>query len=59
MSWVFTNGAGDQGSLLGRVIPNTQKMVLAKHQHYKVNIKSKEEQSMEGLVPPPKPYTLV
>ena len=25
---VFTNGPGDQGSIPGRVIPNTQKMVL-------------------------------
>ena len=28
MSRVFTNGLGDQGSIPGRVIPKTQKMVL-------------------------------
>ena len=28
MSRVFTNGSEDQGSILGRVIPKTKKMVL-------------------------------
>ena len=28
MSRVFDNGLGDWGSILGRVIPKTQKMVL-------------------------------
>ena len=28
MSRMFTNGPGDRFSILGRVIPNTQKMVL-------------------------------
>ena len=28
MSRVFTNSPGDQGSIPGRVIPKTQKMVL-------------------------------
>ena len=28
MSRVFVNGLGDQGSISGRVIPKTQKMVL-------------------------------
>ena len=28
MSKVFTNGPGDEGSISGRVIPKTQKMVL-------------------------------
>ena len=40
---VFTNGPGDLGSIPGRVIPNTQKMVLdvtlPNTQHYKVRIK--------------------
>ena len=27
MSRVFANGPGDRGSILGRVIPKTQKMV--------------------------------
>ena len=39
MSRVFTNGPGDQGSILGQVIPKTQKMVidatLLNTQHYK------------------------
>ena len=28
LSRVFANGPGDRGSILGRVIPKTQKMVL-------------------------------
>ena len=48
---VFANDPGDQGSIPGRVIPNTQKMVLAASllytQHYKVQIKGKVEQSKE------------
>ena len=42
---VFANGPGDRGSLPGRVILNTQKMVLdaplLNTQHYKVQIKVK------------------
>ena len=42
---VFVNGLGDQGSIPGRVIPKTQKMVinasLLNTQHYKVQIKGK------------------
>ena len=48
---VFTNGPGDLGSIPGRVIPKTQKMVLdtslLNTQHYKVWIKGKVEQSRE------------
>ena len=51
MSRVFNNGPGDQGSIQGRDIPKTQKMVLdatlLNTQHYKVRIKSKVEQSRE------------
>ena len=51
MSRVFANGPGDQGSIPGRVIPKTQKMVLdatlLSTQHYKVRIKGKVEQSRE------------
>ena len=51
MSRVFANGPGDQGSIPGRVIPNTQRMVLdatlLNTQHYKVRIKGKVEQSRE------------
>ena len=40
---VFANGPGDLRSIPGRVIPNTQKMVLdtslLNTQHYKVRIK--------------------
>ena len=40
---VFTNGLGDLSSILGRVIPKTQKRVLdaslLNSQHYKVRIK--------------------
>ena len=48
---VFANGPGDLGSIPGRVIPKTQKMVLdaslLNTQHYKVPIKGKVEQSWE------------
>ena len=48
---VFANGPGDQGSIPGRVIPNTLKMVLdtflLNTQQYKVRIKGKVEQSRE------------
>ena len=41
----FANGSGDRGSILGRVIPKTQKMVLdaalLNTQHYMVSIKGK------------------
>ena len=46
---VFPNGLGIQGSVPGRVIPKTLKMVLdttlLNTQHYKVRIKDKVEQS--------------
>ena len=48
---VFTNGPGDLGSIPGRVIPKTQKMVFDAtfHNtlHYKVSIKGKVEPSRE------------
>ena len=47
----FANGPGDRGSILSRVIPKTQKMVLdaafLSTQHYKVRILGKVEQSRE------------
>ena len=52
--------AGDLGSIPSRVIPKTQKMVLdaslLNTQHYKVRIKSKVEQSREGVAPSPTPW---
>ena len=48
---VFANGPGDLGSISGRVIPKTQKMVfdatLLNTRHYKVRIKGKMKQSSE------------
>ena len=48
---VFANGPGDLGSIPGRVIPKTFKMVLDttlfNTQHNKIHIKGKVEQSME------------
>ena len=48
---VFANDPGDLGSIPGRVILMTQKMVLdaslLNNQHYKVQIKDKMEQSRE------------
>ena len=60
MSRVFANGPADRGSIPGRVIRKTQKMVLdaalLNTQHYKVMIKGKVEQSREWRAPP---YTSV
>ena len=46
---VFANGPGDRGSIPGRVVPKTQKMVLDaalfNTQQYKVRVKGKVEQS--------------
>ena len=54
---VFAIGPGDLGSIPGRVIPKTQKMVLdaflLNTQHYKVQIKGKVEPSREGVAPSP------
>ena len=48
---VFANDPGDQGSILGRVIPKTQKMVLdiffQNTQHYKARMNGKVQQSKE------------
>ena len=45
MGIVFANGPEHQGSIIGRIIPKTQKMVLdavlLKTQHIKVRIKGK------------------
>ena len=54
---VFANGLGDLGSIPGRVIPNTFKMVLdtslLNTQQYKVSMEGKVEQSRErsGALP--------
>ena len=51
VSRVFANGPGDRGSILGRIIPKTQKLVLdatlLNFQYYKVLIKGNVEQSRE------------
>ena len=43
ISRVFANGPGDRGSILDRVIPKTEKLVLdaasLNTQHYKVRVK--------------------
>ena len=58
---VFSNDPGDLGSIPGRVIPKTLKMVLdaslLNTQHYKVRIKGKVEKSWEKSSV--LPYTLV
>ena len=58
---MFPNDLGDRGSILGRVIPMTQKRllytVLFNIQYYKVRIKAKVEQSKEWSSA--LPYTLV
>ncbi len=58
---VFANCPGDLGSIPGRVIPKTQKMVLdatlLNTQHYKIKIKCKVEQFRERSSA--LPYTLM
>ena len=53
MSSVFANSPGHRGSIPGRVIPKTLKMVpdaaLLSTQHYKVRIKGKVDQSWEWI----------
>ena len=48
---VFANDTGDLGSIPGRVIPKTQKLILdaslLSTQQYKLGIKDKVEQSRE------------
>ena len=60
MSRVFANGPGDRGSILGQVIPKTQKMVLdvafLNTQDFKVRIKGKVMQPSEGVAPSPTPW---
>ena len=57
MGRVFANGPGDLGSISGRVIPKTLKMVLdtslLKTKEFMVRIKSKVEQSREKELRPP------
>ena len=57
MSRLFTNAPGDQGSILVRVIPKIQKMVLdasfLNTQHYKVRIKGKGSNPGNGVAPSP------
>ena len=54
---MVANGPGDLGSIPGRVIPKTQKMILdatlLNTQHYKVRIKGKVEQSRKRSNAPP------
>ena len=47
LGWEFANGLGDLGSIPGRVILKTLKMVLDTSLHYKVPIKGKFKQSMD------------
>ena len=58
---VFANGSEDLGSIPGRIIPKTQKIVfdatMLNTQHFKVWIKGKVEQSRERSRT--LPYTLV
>ena len=60
ITFYMKNGSGDLGSIPGRVIPKTQKMVLdaslLNTQHYKVQIKGKVEQPGKGVAPSPTPW---
>ena len=59
MNRVFANDPGDRGSIAGRVIPKTQKMVLdatlLSTQHCKVRIKGKRSNPGKGVEPSPTP----
>ena len=48
-----TNGPGDRGSVKGRVLPKTQKMIIDAYmlniQHYKVGIKWKSSNPGKGV----------
>ena len=59
MSRVFANGPGDRGSIPGRVISKTQKMVLDaalfNTQHYKVRTKGKWSNSKNRVASSPTP----
>ena len=55
MGWVFANGPENWGSIPGRVIPKTLKMVLdaslINTQHYKVRINGKWSNPGNGIAP--------
>ena len=57
---VFANGPGDLGSIPGRVIPKTLKMVLdttlLNTQHYKVGSRVKWSNPGNGVAPSPTPW---
>ena len=59
---MFANGPGDLGSIPGRVIPKTFKMVLdtslLNTQQYKVHIKGKVEHPGKGVAPSPTPRVI-
>ena len=59
MSRVLVNGPGERGSISGRVIPKTQKMVLdgalLSTQRYKVGIKGKVKHPGNGVESSPTP----
>ena len=60
MNRVFANGLEDRGSVPGRVIPKTQKMVfdaaLLTTQYYKVSIKGKVRKPGNGVASSPTPW---
>ena len=59
MERVFSNGPGDLGSIPGRVIPKTLKIVLdtslLNTRQYKVRIEGKRSNPGKGVGPSPKP----
>ena len=63
MGRLFANGLGDRGSISGRVIPKTQKIVLdtslLNTKHYKVRVKNKGELSRERNSTPPLHFGVV
>ena len=60
MSRVFTNGPGGRGSIPGRFIPKTQKMVpdaaLLNTQYYKVRVKWSNPGNGVAPFPTPRCY---
>ena len=61
MGTVFADGPGDRGSILGRVIPKTHKIVLDESlhntQHYRLQIKSKWSNPGKSVASSPTPLS--
>ena len=53
---MFANSLGNRGSILGWVVPKTQKMELSASLQYKVRIKGKWRNTEKGIAPSTTPW---